>query len=372
MTPAANIADATARYEGWLRGHCDLDARELRRKHELMAAADPFPFFRATYYRWATVWPDVCQELQSAPRVLAVGDLHAENFGTWRDADGRLCWGVNDFDEAADLPYPNDLVRLAASARFARESGGPRASLADVCRWLLAGYRACLAEGGRPFVLEEHHRHLRELAMARPRRPAKYWRRTARLRDQPPEPESPWFAEADRILRDELPAGTTDVVVRSRRGIGAGSLGRPRFAAIGLWHGSWVAREAKAVVPPATVWAFGGDPASRAGEAVRWAVRCPDLAYRPGERWVVRRLGPKFSRLVLKDLRRTDDARRLFEAMGAETANVHLGTPPAEEAIAADLDRREDEWLEAAARRMVRAMTADWQAWRAGRSGVAL
>jgi len=32
--------------------------------------------------------------------VLAVGDLHVENFGTWRDAEGRLIWGVNDFDES--------------------------------------------------------------------------------------------------------------------------------------------------------------------------------------------------------------------------------------------------------------------------------
>ncbi len=54
-----------------------------------------------------------------APQVLAVGDMHLENFGTWRDADGRLVWGVNDFDEAAVMPYPLDLVRLAASIRLA-------------------------------------------------------------------------------------------------------------------------------------------------------------------------------------------------------------------------------------------------------------
>jgi len=42
-----------------------------------------------------------------------------KNFGTWRDGDGRLVWGVNDFDEAAVMPYPLDLVRLAASIRLA-------------------------------------------------------------------------------------------------------------------------------------------------------------------------------------------------------------------------------------------------------------
>ena len=58
-----------------------------------------------------------------APQVLAVGDLHVENFGTWRDMEGRLVWGINDFDEVYELPYTIDLVRLAASAHIAiRES----------------------------------------------------------------------------------------------------------------------------------------------------------------------------------------------------------------------------------------------------------
>jgi uncharacterized protein (DUF2252 family) len=34
------------------------------------------------------------------------------SFGTWRDLEGRLCWGVDDFDESYWLPYTNDLVRL--------------------------------------------------------------------------------------------------------------------------------------------------------------------------------------------------------------------------------------------------------------------
>ena len=50
---------------------------------------------------------------------LAIGDLHVENFGTWRDKEGRLIWGVDDFDEAYSLPYTHDLVRLAASAEIA-------------------------------------------------------------------------------------------------------------------------------------------------------------------------------------------------------------------------------------------------------------
>jgi len=78
-----------------------------------------FAFFRATFYRWIQCWPAVCETENEAPQVLSVGDIHVENFGTWRDAEGRLIWGVNDFDEAWPLPYTNDLVRLATSALIA-------------------------------------------------------------------------------------------------------------------------------------------------------------------------------------------------------------------------------------------------------------
>src|SRR6202040_1164104 len=90
----------------------------LELKHKRMAEG-PFPFLRATFYRWAQLWPELCPRLAATPRGLGVGDLHVENFGTWRDSEGRLIWGVNDFDEACSLPYANDLVRLAVSAQLA-------------------------------------------------------------------------------------------------------------------------------------------------------------------------------------------------------------------------------------------------------------
>ena len=97
-TKAMNIREATAKYETWLRKDLRLIDRELKQKHDAMRA-ELFPFFRATYYRWAQLWPQICDGQRSAPVVLAVGDLHVENFGTWRDSEGRLVWGINDFDE---------------------------------------------------------------------------------------------------------------------------------------------------------------------------------------------------------------------------------------------------------------------------------
>ena len=89
--------------------------KDLRKKYAEMAKG-PFPFLHATYYLWAEEILNVCPELAGAPPVVAVGDIHLENFGTWRDNDGRLIWGVNDFDEAAEMPYALDLVRLGVSA----------------------------------------------------------------------------------------------------------------------------------------------------------------------------------------------------------------------------------------------------------------
>src|SRR5712664_3250736 len=100
-----------------------------------------FPFLRATFYRWMQIWPEVCPDLAKAPQVLGIGDLHVENFGTWRDAEGRLVWGVNDFDEAAAVPYTNDLVRLAASALLAIEGGHLSLKAKDACAVILDGYR---------------------------------------------------------------------------------------------------------------------------------------------------------------------------------------------------------------------------------------
>ena len=95
-------------------------------------------FLRATFYRWCQFWPDVCPGLRRVrPSVLAVGDLHVENFGTWRDSEGRLVWGINDFDEVCRMPYTIDLVRLAASAHLAIDAEHLRIDHGEACGAIL-------------------------------------------------------------------------------------------------------------------------------------------------------------------------------------------------------------------------------------------
>src|SRR5215472_18833569 len=158
-----DIKQSTAAYEIWLGKKIPLLADDLKLKHQRMAEG-VFPFLRATFYRWAQLWPEVCPDLVKIPVVLGVGDLHVENFGTWRDTEGRLAWGVNDFDEAWRLPYTHDLVRLAASVAIAISESRLRLDFTLAAEAIVEGYRAGLEEAGAAFVFSEHHSALREMA----------------------------------------------------------------------------------------------------------------------------------------------------------------------------------------------------------------
>src|SRR5262245_16551957 len=179
-----NIVDATLSYERWMATHVAVITADLALKHRRMAAS-AFTFLRGTFYRWYQLWPKVCSSLLDAPVVPSVGDLHIENFGTWRDLEGRLVWGVNDVDEACSLPYTNDLVRLATSAVLAARQGGLRSVRREICEAIVTGYVRSIGQGGRPFVLEEQARWLRRIATNDLRDPVVFWARFDALRSAP-------------------------------------------------------------------------------------------------------------------------------------------------------------------------------------------
>ena len=162
-----DIQHATETYEAWLGRRLTLIPADLELKHQRMAES-PFLFLRATFYRWVQCWAEVCPDLAAAPAVLSVGDLHIENFGTSRDAEGRLIWGINDFDEAYPMPYTIDSVRLAASAILAIQENHLSLDPKDACDALLAGDCATLDLGGWPFILAEEHAWLRKSRYEQP------------------------------------------------------------------------------------------------------------------------------------------------------------------------------------------------------------
>jgi hypothetical protein len=353
---------ATQRYETWLRSQVSVVEPELDYKHREMASKkSAFPFFRGTYYRWAEVWPFTCEGYASAPRTLSVGDLHVENFGTWRDREGRLVWGVNDLDEVEDLPFTNDLVRLAASAILGAVTGKFHLTLKSICRSILTGYVLQLRSGGQPFVLEEVHPELRALAMQSDREPVKFWKK---FKKNLSKPTSELSDEVKVALLKDLPGTDHDCQFRARLKAGMGSLGKPRFVALTEFMGSLVAREAKALTPPSTACLeIGSQKSPRIRDVLSHAVRCTDPIYRVDGSWVVRRLAPRCSRIELDQLDCVSETL-MFASMGAEAANIHLGTPGITEPILNWLKSQDGNWLANTAGAMIETVILDWKVWR--------
>jgi hypothetical protein len=356
------IKKATKKYETWLAKNITVVPSDLALKHTRMAE-DTFQFLRATFYRWVQVWPQICPDLARAPRVLAVGDLHVENFGTWRDKEGRLIWGVNDFDEAYPIAYTNDLVRLAVSAHLAISANHLSIGQEDACSSILAGYREGLETGGKPFVLEEENRWLREAATGELRDPVHFWGKMNAL----PSVRGEVPKSARRALEDLLPA--PGLVYRvAHRVAGLGSLGRERYVALADWEGGRVAREAKALLPSACVWAKDDKVTKKIlyAEIIATAARALDPFVRLCGRWIVRRLAPHCSRVEITTIPKKRDEERLLHSMGFETANIHLGSKGTVKNVRRDLARQKAGWLHDAAKKMVDSARKDWEEWRKG------
>jgi hypothetical protein len=354
-----NIDQATRSYEQWMRQCTSLVEADLRDKHRQMRR-DLFLFFRGTFYRWAQLWPGDAPDSTDAPRVLAVGDLHIGSFGTWRDGEGRLAWGVDDFDEAYPLPYTNDLVRLATSVRIGIHVGHLSITLKQACDAIIDGYRDALRKNGAPLVLAEAHQNLRQFGFDALKPPKRFWHR---LRDLPAPHHVP--RELRQVFRRTLPNPRLPFKILRRRA-GLGSLGQPRFVAIAQWEGGSVAREAKALVPSSLVWVAGrrGKGQSHYEQILARSIRAHDPFQTVIDRWLIRRISPEANPIELEDLPQRRDEEQLLSAMGAEAANVHLGSLRQRGAILEDLRRRPSNWLGKAAKTMAKRVEHEWRDYR--------
>jgi len=309
-----DVRALTADYEHWLGGHIPLDRAELRRKHDELAH-DEYRFLRGTYYLWLVRAAAEVPEVFGHAAVPLVGDLHVENYGTWRDQDQVRRWGVNDLDELARGSWLLDLVRLATSAVLA-----PHLSLGqhEVCDTVLASWYA--ATPGAAVDLRD----------------------APRLAPLVPESVDP-HAFYSPLTRGpeayDVPAGVVAAAERVAEPgwrptwhvheAGTGSLGHRRRVGVGpAADGSWHAREAKELGPPTCVWAGEQRVSVRvprredtAYDAVVTAVRGPAGAARVGD-WQVRDLAPDVVRIKPAGLHR-HESRRLLEAMARAAADVH-------------------------------------------------
>ncbi|MEU2153662.1 DUF2252 domain-containing protein [Streptomyces sp. NPDC019396] len=142
------------------------DPAAFRVKFRKMAGS-AFAFYRGTA---CLFYADLEREQNSGPyldertsRVWIHGDLHAENFGTYMDANGRLIFNVNDFDEAYVGPFTWDVKRLSASlALIGYTKALSDGQISDLVRTYAAAYRErihALASGAKndevpPFTLD--------------------------------------------------------------------------------------------------------------------------------------------------------------------------------------------------------------------------
>ena len=347
--PTEPFKVANRRYEAWLRTCCTVVEADLRAKHTLMRQS-PFRFLRATYFRWAGTIEALCPDLADAPAVLTIGDAHIENFGCWRDAEGRLIWGANDFDEAATMPYPFDLVRLQTSARLApfRVTTG-RAMAAAI----LDGYAVGLHDPSPCVVYEQFAWLLDRLNCDGPAH-LKFWHEIDALRRVRPS------AAARTALEHAMPAESTAPKFLQRFA-GGGSRGKPRYVAVADWRGGRVAREATALVPSAWDWAHGRpDAPSRYMQLSAAPWRAPDPFLSATASFLVRRLAPDSRKAELGPRAGAAIDRRLLLAMGREIGSLHGVDRSAARAIVRDLSHRPKGWLARAAKTAAAAVVRDY------------
>jgi uncharacterized protein (DUF2252 family) len=129
-----------------LAANAGRDPQRLRLKCALLRRS-AFAFFRGTNPLFLGLLP-AGRAVFHAPQVLVCGDLHLENFGTYK-GDNRLCYfDINDFDDACLAPCSIDIVRFLSSINLAAvelKIGAKQTALLK--RSFLDGYRAGVREG---------------------------------------------------------------------------------------------------------------------------------------------------------------------------------------------------------------------------------
>jgi uncharacterized protein (DUF2252 family) len=130
------------------------DPELLKLKYAKMRA-DVFTFFRGTCHLF---YQDLPQDstLNQAPTAWNCGDLHLENFGTYKGDNRLVYFDINDFDEGVLAPCNWDITRLVTSVIIASHSLGLKESQAIcLCEVFLKKYTKTLARGQARTVHEE-------------------------------------------------------------------------------------------------------------------------------------------------------------------------------------------------------------------------
>lgn len=239
-----------------LRFNAGREPRRLAIKYEKMACS-AFAFFRGACHRYYERLPRESLT-KDAPPGWICGDLHFENFGSFKGDNRLVYFDINDFDETCLAPITWDLVRFQASLMLgapALRIGQARAK--SLARGWLAQYATCL-ESGKPQWIEratargvvgdllESLRHRRQRKLLDERAPRKRKRRRLRLCGEdvdsikalPASGDTKELATAiERFGRARGDTKAFRVLAVADRVAGTGSLGLERFVILVRGHG---------------------------------------------------------------------------------------------------------------------------------------
>ena len=221
------------------------DPERLALKYGAMRSS-PFAFLRGSCHLFYAQLPRG-SGLKSAPAVWACGDLHLENFGSYRGDNRLVYFDLNDFDDAALAPASWDLLRFLTSLQVAAPTLGIDGhDTALLGEHFLDSYASTLG-GGKAYWVERetahglihelldglHHRQ--RASFLNTRTVIKRRRRLLKVDGRKALPVSDAQRQALTLFMDEFARGQAnpdfyEVLDVARRVAGTGSLGVERFA----------------------------------------------------------------------------------------------------------------------------------------------
>jgi uncharacterized protein (DUF2252 family) len=128
------------------RYNADREPERLTLKYRKMRSGT-FAFLRGTCHLFYERLPKG-GVFKSAPLVWACGDLHLENFGSYKGDNRLVYFDINDFDESVLAPASWDLIRMLTSIEIGAQEWGILPSERKIlCRQFLDSYTSSLSLG---------------------------------------------------------------------------------------------------------------------------------------------------------------------------------------------------------------------------------
>ncbi len=123
---------------------------KVARKYELLTA-NAFSFFRGTNHLF---YEDLSKEkIADSPACWICGDLHLENFGSYKGDNRLVYFDLNDFDESVLAPVAWEIVRVLTSIHIAFDALKiTYEESTKACELFVKKYSSVLAQGNPRYI----------------------------------------------------------------------------------------------------------------------------------------------------------------------------------------------------------------------------